>query len=92
MTKRWRAPKAKPGELVARWGKVDGMVDVCYNWGDGIGKCDASLLNTVIACKRFRPSLNNPGGYEADPSFLDELTARGYDLTTLRFSIQKKTA
>ena len=34
-----------------------------------------------------RPRLDNSG---LDPSFLEELTARGYDLTTLRFSIQKK--
>ncbi|WP_257787188.1 hypothetical protein [Sphingomonas sp. LK11] len=32
------------------------------------------------------PSLN----YEERPSLVEELEARGYDITTLRFTIQKK--
>ena len=83
--KRWRAPKARPGELVARWGKVEGMVDLCY---DGPNRPDMHLLHNVLTGKRHRPSVDGDGIWDA--SFLEELTGRGYDLTTLRFSIQKK--
>jgi hypothetical protein len=84
MPRRLRAPKAKPGELVAKWGKVEGMEDVCYAWGDGVSKCDAHLLNSALSAKQHRPF---DGSWS--PSFLDELKSRGYDITTLKFSIRK---
>lgn len=88
--KRLRAPKAKPGQLVARWGKVEGNIDLCYAWGPGVDRSDARLLNTVLSGERYRPSMKNYPGYEVGPSFFDELESRGYDLTTLKFSVEKK--
>lgn len=89
--KRWRAPKAKPGELKAQWGKVDGCIDLCYANGPGTERADARLLHSALSNERYRPSIEQYPGYERYRSFLDELDARGYDLTTLRFSIQKKS-
>lgn len=97
--KRYRTPKAKPGELKVQWGKLPhNNPDLCYCWGEGVSRADSSLLHYTFSSKR--PVLSKC--YEAmlsgessqisfDPSFLEELEARGYDLTTLRFSIQKKT-
>jgi hypothetical protein len=48
---------------------------------------DGYLLYDVFCSKRNRPSFNGP---TLDPSFVEELEARGYDLTTLQFSIRKK--
>ena len=84
--KRFRSPKAKPGELKAQWGKLPhDTPDLCYAWGDGVSRADGHLLHNVLSGERFRP-----GSFERDPSLLDELKARGYDLTTLKISIQKK--
>lgn len=80
--------KAKPGQLVAGWGKSDGMVDICFAWGDGVSRSDAHLLNTVFASKRFRPT--GISDYETTPSLIKELESRGYDITTLKFSVEKK--
>ena len=91
MPKRVRVPTAKPGELKIRWGRAErgDTPDVCYVWGAGVSRSDSHLLHTTFGSQRMRhdfPSMK----VVYDPSFLDELEARGYDLTTLQFSIQKK--
>jgi hypothetical protein len=88
MPKRWREPKAKPGELIARWGKVDGVTDICIAAnGDGVvAGADKNLLWNVICGPRYGFIPSREG-----PSFLKELELRGYDLTTLRFSVMKKS-
>ena len=84
--KKYRSPKAKPGELKAQWGKLPGdNPAICYAWGDGVGKCDAHLLHNAFSCKT-----HNPINDTWDISFFEELEKRGYDMTTLKFSIQKK--
>lgn len=95
--KRYRAPRAKPGELKAQWGRLPhDDPDLCYAWGEGVSKCDGSLLHSIFGCKRQRAVYGEERernhGYPVvfDPSFIEELQARGYDITTLRFSIQKK--
>lgn len=85
MPKRYRTPKAKDGQLKAQWGKLPHETpDLIYVWGDGVPRCDSRLLYNIFSMKRFPP-----GSFEADPSFLDELKARGYDLTTIKFSVEK---
>jgi hypothetical protein len=94
--KRYRAPKAKPGQLKAQWGKWPGDApELCYAWGSGVSKRDANLMHDMLCGKRARravgderPQLGLPIIYA--PSFLQELEVRGYDITTLKFSIQKK--
>lgn len=94
-----RDPKAKPGELRAAWStaskhgysmELGGQRgDLVYARGDGVSRADSHLLHGVLATKRWR-SMYAPGESPFDPSFLEELHARGYDLTTLRFSINKR--
>lgn len=78
----------KPGVLSARWSRkraygVDPVTglrgDLEYNWGDGCSKSDGGLLHDT-----FSHAKNVLGS-----TFVDEITARGYDITTLRFSIRK---
>lgn len=91
---RLSTPKAKPGELMARWGREDRYSgpDVVFAWGDGVPSCDARLVNTVLCNDRFYPAgMDKPlGTYRTEQSFVAELEARGYDIATLRFSIRKK--
>lgn len=91
MAKRVRSPAIpKPGVLKAQWGSVDGSgPDVCYAWGEGVSGADARFLSTVLCGERLRlafPSMETV----AEKSFIEEMEARGYDITTLKFSIQKK--
>lgn len=80
--------KAKPGQLRMFYGRLpnDSAPDVCYAWGDGCSKRDGALLTWVISSKRPGLLPNDP----YHPSLLEELASRGYDLSTLEFSIKKR--
>lgn len=70
---------ARPGELKARWSARER--DVVMEWGAaGADKSDGSWLNSWLSYHK---------GF--DGTMLKELEARGYDLTTLRFSIRRKS-
>lgn len=73
----------KTPKLVAQYGKLDGETDIIISWGPGIPKCDASLLYNAICTERRLWD----GTY--DKSLIDELKERGYDISTLRFTISK---
>lgn len=83
--KRWRAPKAKSGELKAQWGKLrHDSPDVCFAWGGGgADSADGHLLHSMFGgwCGE---------NYRGSGGFLKELERRGYDLTTLKFYIRQK--
>jgi len=90
--KRWRTPVAKTGEIKICWGRVDryNNPDLCVAWGDGTDmKCTGRLIMNSITDKPLRPKFPGPG-YEYTTSLVDELEARGFDITTLRITIQKK--
>lgn len=91
--KRFRKPKLKDGELRVYWGKLPhDSPDVIYSWqGDPSMKRDNALLCYHFGSKRPDPRAA-PLYSKMEPSLLEELDARGYDLTTLRFSIMKKPA
>jgi hypothetical protein len=70
--------KAKPGELKFGWSK--GKNDLVYAWGgDGAFRWDAALLHSIMSYP-----------LRTEKSLHDELIERGYDITTIKFSIQKK--
>lgn len=80
--KRTRTIKAKPGELVIGYGRCaeeprGSSPQIVYAWGgEGATKNDIHLLM---------------GAFEMNsPALANELRKRGYDITTLKFSIQKK--
>lgn len=69
---------ARLGELKARWSARER--DVVLEWGaGGASKSDGSWLNSWLSHHK---------GFEG--SFLAELAARGYDVTTLRVSVRQK--
>ncbi len=73
-------PKYRPGELYAQWGRCDrhARPDVC---AVGLRSDTALFLNAFC----FQSIL---GG----KTFIGELESRGYDITTLKFSIRKKVS
>ena len=90
--KRWRVKHAKPGQLRVYYGKEDslGSPDVCFAWGPGTSRADSSLIHSMFSGFSHRkgdgilePKVQHDG-------YLKELEARGYDLTTIKFSIEKK--
>jgi hypothetical protein len=90
--KRLRKPKLKDGELRMYWGREqhDRTPDVMLAWqGDRMMKRDASMLHYYI-CSRRPDSHAKPIFSVMLPSMIEELKDRGYDLTTLKFSIMKK--
>ena len=91
MTSKFRQPRITKGTLKAQWGysKDDGE-DIFTTWGDGCKKMDANLLMSILSSKRMVSALGDDLPYRFMDSFVEELEKRGYDLTTLKFSIKKK--
>lgn len=80
---------AKDGQIKVGWGREPHETpDICYAWGNGVPKGDANMVMHALSSERLRPTLT--GNPQWEKSILDELEERGYDLTTLKFSIQKK--
>ena len=64
--------------------------DVVLAWqGNASMKHDTSLLHYHLCSKHPDPHMQ-PIFSKMLPSLIEELQARGYDITTLKFSIQKK--
>lgn len=83
--KRLRTPKAKDGELLVKYGKEYGDEDLFYCYPDnecGM-KRDSRLLSMAFERTVIFP--------EDGRTLRQELEARGYDITTLKFSVMKKT-
>ncbi len=89
--KRLRKPKLKDGELRVYWGKLPyDSPDVVFAWqGNSMMRRDTALLCSVFSQRQPDPH-KMPIFSVMLPSLTEELVARGYDLTTLKFSIMKK--
>lgn len=78
--KRWRKPTAKPGQLKIAYGQEYGDKDLFFCWGQGTCRADSSMLNSYFCYHK---------GFEGR-TLVEELEKRGYDITTLKFSIELK--
>jgi hypothetical protein len=89
--KRLRKPILKDGELRVYWGREPhDAPDVMLAWqGDRSMKGDTALLHHFICSKHPNPNVL-PIFSKMEPSLIEELKSRGYDITTLKFSIMKK--
>jgi len=79
MSKRRRILKAKPGQLRAYHGIAEasqGADDMCVVWGDGVPRGNSGYLLSEVFSK----------------DFAREMTERGFDLSTMRFSIMRKNS
>lgn len=70
--------KPKPGELKVGWSNKER--DIQFNWGQGIDRSNGHLMYDYFC--RSKGILGT--------TLVQELETRGFDLTTLKFSIMKK--
>lgn len=81
IVKRWRQPSAKPRQLKAQYGKEQhsDRPELLYVWGGaGASSPDARVLGRA---------LEDVPVFDGKP-LTQVLIDRGYDITTLRFSIE----
>jgi hypothetical protein len=83
MAKRIMVPVAKPGQLLVKWGRPSRgeSPDLMFAWGaEGAAKSDARVLSSAFEeCDVFDGQ-----------NLRQVLQERGYDITTLKFSIEQK--
>lgn len=79
-------PRARPGQIKLQWANTaeDGRDMYCFR-GPGVPKADANLL-LWMAHKKHHSPLDR----DWHPSLVEELEARGYDITTLKITVEKK--
>lgn len=88
--KRYRRPKVIEGQIKMQRGRIDGDdPDMCIFYGDDVPRCDRALVMNALCSERQRTDLSTMKP-KFDPSLIDELEKRGYDLDTLQFSIKRK--
>ena len=86
MKKRYRRRNTKPGQLQAYYGKLPhDEPDLVFANGEGVPRSDRALLYVIFGARRF--TFNG----KEQPSFFEELKARGYDMDTFRFSVMKES-
>ena len=82
MTKRLRNPVAKENELLVKYGKEHGEEDLFYCWPDNDTGMKADCRIVMFAFEREKIF---------DGKIMRQLLEeRGYDITTLKFSIMKQ--
>lgn len=83
MQKRFRTPKAKEGELLVKYGQEHGDRDLFYCWPEnecGMRHDSRLVMHALERCDIF-----------GDGSLRKQLEERGYDITSLKFTIRKAT-
>lgn len=81
-TRRFRMPRAKPGELLVKYGQEHGDQDLYYCWpsNDSGMKRDSRVVMSALEEAKILE----------DKTLRQLLEERGYDITTLKFTIQKR--
>lgn len=88
--KRLRKPR-KAGVLKAKFGTHGGETDFFILYGDGVPFCDRALLMHTLTSKKMAFCYDKQAPF-FEPSFLEELKMRGYDIETLSFSVSRHTS
>ena len=80
--KRYRTPKAKDGELLVKFGQEHGDKDLYYCYPQN--ECGMKNDSKIVTHAFERADVLN------GKTLRKELEDRGYDITSLKFSIKKK--
>lgn len=83
-------PPKKYGAIKFQYGRNDGELDFMVLYGNDVPRCDRALVMNAFTSKRCHPDFKSQAGVAFDDSFVVELENRGYDISTLRFSIERK--
>jgi len=83
--KRWRMVDAKPDQLRVAFGLFERgeEPELVYAWGEGTQKADVNLLMSLFEGR------GEEVANLSDGSIVQEFAKRGYDITTLKFTIQR---
>ena len=87
--KNYRRPKVTNGQIKLQKHRLEGDVDICVFFGDDVPRCDRALVMQAFTSKWQRTDLKTMQT-AFDPSFIEELEKRGYDIDTLKFTIDRK--
>ena len=90
--KRVRTPTPKENTLTVSWGRTDPFAapSLVYTYPNRSIKCDARVAMDALEGPRDGYTFEDFGKLKEKPSFIQELEERGYDISTLKFTIQKK--
>lgn len=96
-TKRYRKRNPKPGQLIAYYGRLDrDPPDIVFAWGgEGANSRHGCLLHLIFGSHRIEltnaeEKRRSGRDWAFGKSALELLDAAGFDLTTIRFSIEVK--
>ena len=84
MTIRRRKPRFEPTKVLAAWWDER---EQDFMFHHPTSKSDGHYLCGVLCNPRWERTLTGP---IQDPSFVEELEARGFDTTTLRFTVERR--
>lgn len=84
MTRRFRVPDPKPGQLLVKYGKMEVGSDVDLIYSHPENTCGMSRDSRLLSLA-FEDTKLVTG-----KTLRQELEDRGYDITTLQFSVMKK--
>jgi hypothetical protein len=81
-------PPKKDGAIKFQYGRHEGDLDFIVLYGNDVPRCDRALVMHLFASKtmNYNYESNRP---TFDDSFIDELKKRGYDTSTIKFSIER---
>lgn len=93
-----RRPKQSPGKVSLWYGRIDREpADVCAQWMPPANKRHCNLVLQIFSSKNLRMAFDaedkkRSGGLPTfyDLSWIEELDKAGFDLSTLKFSIEMK--
>lgn len=83
-------PPKKAGSIKFQYGRNEGELDYMVLFGDNTPRCDRALVMQMFTSSRIRIDPSKTQGVSFEKSMVEELESRGYDMSTLRFSIDKK--
>jgi hypothetical protein len=82
--KQYRRVRSKEGQIKMQYGRdEDGELGNCLVYGGGEGNNNARRCDIMLV-------YNTLTSFYPEKDVFQELEKRGYDLTTLKFSIEKK--
>lgn len=85
-------PPKKDGAIKFQYGRKDGELDFMVLFGNDVPMCDRHLVASVFTSQRAFADNTGKMCIAFNDCFVVELEKRGYDISTLRFSIERKVS
>ena len=81
-------PPKKDGAIKFQYGRCEGDLDFLVMYGNDVPRCDRALVMNLFTSQTrdFNQETRRP---VFSDSFIDELDKRGYDTSTIKFSVER---